>query len=459
MVGNEEATVTESGLRENKVNNDDSTAAVPVDVSKDAPAVEGEGATVSSRPQSIEQDWFKNLLCERDASILEHSGKMVLLFEILKMAEDLMDKVLVFSQSLISLNLIEAFLEASHRARDPSSFKAGSWIKNVDYYRLDGSTTAPLRKKWADQFNNAANTRGRLFLISTRAGSLGINLVAANRVIIFDASWNPSYDVQSIYRVYRFGQLKQVFVYRFLAQGTMEEKIYDRQVTKQSLSYRVVDQQQIERHFTLSELTELYTFEPDLLDDPNSKKTKRSTSAVPKDKVLAQLLQTCKDQIVSFHEHESLLDHKQEEELSEAERKAAWAEYEAESNKANLPDSMSLDTLNMKTNEELINLLTKSRANVSVAFLSQQRMTSHTIEDYMSLTRRQYPQLPEAEVRTKAQIWKMCDEKEQERREAIYRDVLAQQQSLTISIQAILNSRRNQVMPTAVTTVNQPGQT
>uniref|UniRef100_A0A8C4IIF2 DNA helicase n=1 Tax=Dicentrarchus labrax TaxID=13489 RepID=A0A8C4IIF2_DICLA len=339
-----------------------------------------EKATISSPSQSQEAGWFKNLVSERDAKILEHSGKMVLLFEILRMAEELEDKVLVFSQSLISLDLIEDFLEASHRHLE--FWKSGSWIKNIDYYRLDGSTNAPLRKKWADQFNNAANVRGRLFLISTRAGSLGINLVAANRVIIFDASWNPSYDVQSIYRVYRFGQLKQVFVYRFLAQGTMEEKIYDRQVTKQSLSYRVVDQQQIERHFTLFELTELYIFEPDLLYDPNSKKSKRTTSVLPKDKVLEQLLLTCKDQIVSFHEHESLLDHKQEEELSEAERKDAWAEYEAEVKKLLLVTFVFYSTCYIKMSSQ--ELLNKSRMNVSEAFLSLQRMRSHTIEDYMS---------------------------------------------------------------------------
>ena len=167
----------------------------------------------------------------------------------------------MFSQSILSLDLIEDFLGKVNQAHEGATGKDSAlasyldtWIPGKDYYRMDGSTPADTRKIWCKFFNRATSHRMRLFLISTKAGGLGINLVAANRVIIFDASWNPSHDVQSIFRVFRFGQTKPVYVYRFLAKGTMEEKIYDRQVTKQSLAARVVDEHQIESHFTMNEL-------------------------------------------------------------------------------------------------------------------------------------------------------------------------------------------------------------
>ena len=170
-------------------------------------------------------------------------------------------QVLVFSQSILSLDLIEDFLGKVNDAHESAKVKDSAlsgyldtWIPGKDYYRMDGSPPADTRKIWCKFFNRATSHRMRLFLISTKAGGLGINLVAANRVIIFDASWNPSHDVQSIFRVFRFGQTKPVYVYRFLAKGTMEEKIYDRQVTKQSLAARVVDEHQIESHFTMNEL-------------------------------------------------------------------------------------------------------------------------------------------------------------------------------------------------------------
>ena len=110
-------------------------------------------------------------------------------------------------------------------------------------------------------------------------------------------------------------------IFRFLGKGTMEEKIYERQVTKQSLSARVVDEQQIERHFTMNELAELYEFKDEPLSD-------RPIPAVPEDRLLAELLEKHKTVIWSVSNHDSLLENQVDQNLTEEERKSAWEEFE-----------------------------------------------------------------------------------------------------------------------------------
>lgn len=155
----------------------------------------------------------------------KYGAKFSLLFSIIEESAKREDKLLVFSQSLLTLDLIEAFLKQRMLQT------AESWLKGTDYFRIDGSVNSDDRTKYIEQINNTSNKAARLMLISTKAGGVGINLVGANRAIIFDTCWNPANDVQAIYRIFRYGQTKPVYVYRFAAHGTMEEKIYKRQVS------------------------------------------------------------------------------------------------------------------------------------------------------------------------------------------------------------------------------------
>ncbi|KAJ9542426.1 hypothetical protein OSB04_028932, partial [Centaurea solstitialis] len=292
----------------------------------------------------FKENWWDDLV-ETNGYAAENSGKMVLLLEILTLCYDAGDKALVFSQSLPTLDLIERHL--SKLTRTGKSRK--SWKKGKDWYRLDGRTEGSERQKLVEKFNDPSNKRVKCTLISTRAGSLGINLYAANRVIIVDGSWNPTYDLQAIYRAWRYGQTKPVFAYRLMAHGTMEEKIYKRQVTKESLSARVVDRQQVHRTISKEEMLHLFAFGDE--ENLNTSKSDQVVSDVaatqstievgncskPKpiphatissDKFMEVLLSKHHPRwIANYHEHESLLQENEDEKLSKEEQDMAWEVY------------------------------------------------------------------------------------------------------------------------------------
>ncbi|KAE8448069.1 hypothetical protein EG329_009834 [Mollisiaceae sp. DMI_Dod_QoI] len=145
----------------------------------------------------------------------EFCGKWKILKKLLKFWHENGDKVLIFSHSVKLLRMLEhLFQNTSYNV----SFLSGS-MPNED------------RQTTVDDFNSDPNQF--VFLISTKAGGVGLNITSANKVVIFDPNWNPSYDLQAQDRAYRIGQQRDVEVYRLVSAGTVEEIVYARQIYKQ----------------------------------------------------------------------------------------------------------------------------------------------------------------------------------------------------------------------------------
>lgn len=159
------------------------------------------------------------------------SAKTRLLQEILRLSKQCNDKVLIFSASIPTLDYLRDLLTRN----------------NVPFGRIDGSLKMEERTRLLKKFQSD-NGGLDVLLVSTRAGGQGLNIQAANRVIIFDFGFNPSWEEQAIGRAYRFGQQKPVFVYRFVAGGTFESNIYNTQLFKTSLASRVVDKKNPRRN-------------------------------------------------------------------------------------------------------------------------------------------------------------------------------------------------------------------
>lgn len=273
------------------------------------------------------EGWWNGLLNPKTHRDIDYSGKMVLLLDILVMCTEMGDKALVFSQSIPTLDLIESYL-----SKLPRKGKNGKqWKRGKDWYRIDGKTEGSERQRLVDAFNNPQNKRVKCTLISTRAGALGINLFAANRVIIVDGSWNPTHDLQAIYRAWRYGQKKPVYAYRLMAHGTMEEKIYKRQVKKEGLAARVVDRQQVHRSMSKEEILHLFDFGDDENLDMmpelvvNSRHVSDCPESCSSDKMMEILLSRHRLRwIMNYHEHETLLQENEEEKLTKEEQDLAW---------------------------------------------------------------------------------------------------------------------------------------
>lgn len=181
-----------------------------------------------------------------------YSGKMQVLDRMLaRIRQDTNDKIVLISNYTQTLDIFDKLCRS----------------RNYGVLRLDGTMNVNKRQKLVDKFNDPEGEEF-VFLLSSKAGGCGLNLIGANRLVLFDPDWNPAADQQALARVWRDGQKKDCFVYRFIATGTIEEKIFQRQSHKQSLSSCVVDSaEDVERHFTLDSLRELFQYKPGTTSD------------------------------------------------------------------------------------------------------------------------------------------------------------------------------------------------
>ena len=182
------------------------------------------GSIHVSRVVEVEDDDDDNYINSLDYISWEDSGKLVVLKKILSTwHSDGDSKVVLFSQTQSMLSLVERM---ANQLR-------------LTYLRLDGSTAVSRRSAIIDRFNNDKNIF--IILLTTRTGGLGISLTAANKVILLDPDWNPQTDIQARERAWRLGQKRDVTIYRLITRGTIEEKIYQRQIFKLLLSSRILD--------------------------------------------------------------------------------------------------------------------------------------------------------------------------------------------------------------------------
>ncbi|XP_039378022.1 DNA repair and recombination protein RAD54B isoform X5 [Mauremys reevesii] len=190
------------------------------------------------------QDYTSTTFTETD------SGKLQVLAKLLAAIRELSpsERIVLVSNYTQTLNILQEMCKHY----------------GYSYTRLDGHTPISQRQQIVDSFNNKFCS-AFIFLLSSKAGGVGLNLVGASHLILYDIDWNPATDIQAMARVWRDGQKHTVHIYRLLTTGSIEEKIYQRQISKQGLSGAVVDLSKTSEHirFSIEELKNLFILHED----------------------------------------------------------------------------------------------------------------------------------------------------------------------------------------------------
>lgn len=178
---------------------------------------------ICNSPSLLADDEFFKKIVEEKFNLGMASGKINILVPLLLEIASLGEKIVLISNYTKTLDLLEQVLRKV----------------SLTFSRLDGSTPNNVRNKLVNQFNT--NPDINVFLLSSKSGGMGINLVGASRLILFDNDWNPATDLQSMSRIHRDGQLKPCFIYRLFTTGCIDEKIFQRQLVKNKLSSKFLD--------------------------------------------------------------------------------------------------------------------------------------------------------------------------------------------------------------------------
>ncbi|EAL64871.1 SNF2-related domain-containing protein [Dictyostelium discoideum AX4] len=183
------------------------------------------------------------------------SGKLLFVESLIKQLKPMNEKLVLVSNFTKTLDVFERLCKRL----------------SIDTLRLDGDVKADSRQALVDKFNSStqnvsssksSSSQYQVFLLSAKAGGVGINLIGGNHLVLYDPDWNPAIDIQAMERIWREGQTKPVFIYRLFSTGTIEEKIYQRQLMKESISNSIVDKKFNDNggNFSLEDLKDIFSY-------------------------------------------------------------------------------------------------------------------------------------------------------------------------------------------------------